>query len=126
MNDIAKLKAALNEWNTALDSGDIERLVATCDPDVIVCNEHYPTLIGLQAFRNKYAPRIQTFAFKSDVEIEEIKLFGDFAIMITHFDVKTTNKETGEQGGGAGRLVLGYRRDENGDWKMALDVDNND
>lgn len=32
-----------------------------------------------------------------------------------------TNKETGEQGGGAGRLIIGYRRDENGDWKMALD-----
>ena len=126
MNEIEKLKAALDEWNAALDSGDLERLVATCDPEVIVCNERRPTLIGIQAFRDKYAPRIEAFKFKSDVEIEEIKLFGDFAIMITHFDVKMTNKETGAQGGGVGRLVIGYRRDRNGDWKMALDIDNND
>lgn len=125
MNDIEKLKAALDEWNAALDSGDIERLVATCDPDLIICNEHSPTSMGLQALRDKYAPRLEALTFKSDVEINEIKIFGDFAIMVTHFDVKTTHKETGEQGGGAGRLVIGYRRDEEGDWKMALDVDNN-
>ncbi|MGR3274072.1 YybH family protein [Acaryochloris marina NIES-2412] len=125
MNDIEKLKATLDEWNAALDSGDIERLAATCDPDLIICNEHSPTSIGLQALRDKYAPRLEALTFKSDVEINEIKIFGDFAIMVTHFDVKTTHKETGEQGGGAGRLVIGYRRDDNGDWKMALDVDNN-
>ncbi len=126
MNDIEQLKAAFDEWNAALDSGDLERLVATCDPEVIVCNENRPTLIGTQAFRDKYAPRIEAFTFKSDGEINEIKLFGDFAVMVTHFDVKMTNKETGEQRGGGGRLVIGYRRNENGDWKMALDVDNND
>lgn len=125
MNDLEKLKAALDEWNAALDSGDIERLVATCDPDLIICNEHQPTSIGLQALRDKYAPRLKALTFKSDVDIDDIKIFGDFAIMVTHFDVKTTNKATGEQGGGAGRLVIGYRRDNNGDWKMALDVDNN-
>ena len=96
MNDIKQLKAALDEWNAALDSGDLERLVATCDPEIIVCNENRPTLIGLQAFRDKYAPRIEAFTFKSEVEINEIKLFGDFAFMVTHFDVKMTSKETGE------------------------------
>ena len=125
MSDIEKLKAALDEWNAALDNGDIERLVATCDPEVIICNEHQPTTVGVQALHDKYAPRMEAATFKSDVEINDIKIFGDFAVMITHYDVKTTNKETAEQGGGKGRLVIGYRRDANGDWKMALDVDNN-
>ena len=126
MSDIEKLKAALDEWNAALDQGDIERLVATCDSDVIICNEHQPTTIGLEALRNKYESRIESYQFQSKTEIHEIKIFGDFAILVTSFDVMTTHKITGEKGGGSGRLVLGYRRDLNGEWKVALDVDNND
>ncbi|ASJ71229.1 YybH family protein [Granulosicoccus antarcticus] len=126
MSDIEALKSALAAWIDALDGGDIDRLVATCDPGVIVCNENQPTSIGVELLREKYASRMDSFAFKSAVEIEEIRLFGDFAIMITHFDVQMTNKDTGQLGGGRGRLIIGYRKNEHGEWKMALDVDNND
>lgn len=125
MNDIEQLHAALDEWNAALDTGDIERLVATADPDIIICNERTPTTVGQKALRDKYAPRIDMFHFKSTVEIHETKVFGDFAIMVLTFDVKTTHKKSGEKGSGSGRLVLGYRRDADGNWKVALDVDNN-
>ena len=126
MNDIDKLKAALDEWNAALDSGDIDRLVATCDPDVIVCNENTPTTVGVSFIRDKYASRMKQFDFESKVDIKEIQLFGDFAVLVTHFDVKAVHKETKEVGGGKGRLVIGYRKDQHGEWKMALDVDNNE
>ena len=59
------------------------------------------------------------------MEVHETKLFGDFAVMVLTFNVKTIEKTSGTVGGGTGRLVLGYRRDQNGDWKIALDVDNN-
>lgn len=126
MSDIQKLNEALDEWNAALDGGDIDRLVATADPKIIICNERQPTTIGLQALRDKYAPRIAAFNFKSSVEVHETEFFGNFAIMVVTFDVHTTHKESGEQGGGSGRLILGYRKDENGNWKVALDADNND
>ncbi len=125
MSVTEELHAALDEWNAALDAGDIERLVATCHPDVIICNERQPSTVGVQALRDKYAPRMEAATFKSTVEVLEIKVFGDFAVMVTNFDVKVTDKATGQEGGGAGRLVIGYVRDENGAWKMALDVDNN-
>lgn len=125
MSDIQKLKVAFEKFSSALDAGDIDALAATCDPDVIICNEHQPTTLGVQALRDKYGPRMQAFTFKSTNEITEIKIFGDFAVIVANFDVQMTNKVTDEKGGGKGRVVIGYRRDENGDWKMALDVDNN-
>jgi len=125
VNDIQKLHATLDEWNAALDNGDIERLLATVDPDVIICNERQPTITGAQALRNKYAPRLAAYHFESKVIVHETKIFGDFAVMVLTFEVQTKDKKSGEQGGGKGRLVLGYRRDQQGDWKMALDVDNN-
>lgn len=126
MSDIEKLKGALEEWNAALDAGDLDRLAATADENVIICNEHQATTIGVQALRDKYGPRIEAFNFNSTVDVQETKLFGDFAVMVMRFDVKTTHKQTGATGGGSGRLILGYRRDEGGAWKLALDADNND
>lgn len=126
MSDIKDLHAAVDEWNAALASGDIERLAATCDPDVIICNENQPTTVGIQALRDKYGPRMEAATFESLVDVLDVKIFGDFAVLITNFNVKVTDKASGQQGGGSGRLVIGYRRDESGAWKMALDVDNND
>ncbi len=126
MSDIQQLHKALDDWNRALDTGDLEALVASCDPEVIICNERQPTTVGVQALRDKYGPRMQAATFKSTVEVLETRVFGDFAVLVSNFNVKVTDKKTGEVGGGAGRLVIGYRRDENGAWKMALDVDNND
>lgn len=125
MNDTQQLHAAIDEWNAALDSGDIKRLVATADPDIIICNEHQPTTIGLQALHDKYASRLSIFNFESSVQITDTRLFNDFALLVLHYQVKTTHKQTGQRGGGSGRLVLGYRRDQHGHWKLALDVDNN-
>lgn len=101
-------------------------MVATCDPDVVVCNQGQPTTVGLQAVRDKYGPRIEAATFRSGFDIQHIQLWDDFALMIGRFSVEVTNKETGQVSHGQGRLVLSYRRHPDGSWKLLLDVDNND
>lgn len=125
MSENEKIMASLNQWLDSLDNGDLEGMLNTCDPDVIVCNEHQPTSVGIQAIRNKYAPRIEAFTFASTFDMSHIKVCGDFAIVVGHFSVEMSDKKTGEKRGGKGRLVLNYRRHEDGTWKMLLDVDNN-
>jgi ketosteroid isomerase-like protein len=98
-----------------LDGGDIDRLVGTADPEIIICNENQPTTVGVKWLRDKYSPRVKAFNFESNVYVKEIKIFGDFAVMVINFDVKTTHKKSGEKGGGSDRLILGYRRDEHGE-----------
>ncbi|MEP2706839.1 MAG: DUF4440 domain-containing protein [Roseibium sp.] len=126
MSDIENVKTALGEWLKGLDSGDLERMVRTCDPDVVICNEYQPTTVGIQAVRGKYGPRIATNTFKSGYDIEHIKVYGDLAVLVGRFSVEATNKDSGEAGGGKGRLSLIYRRHPDGSWKLLLDVDNND
>lgn len=126
MSDIENVKTALNDWLEGLDSGDLERMTKTCHPDVVVCNEHQPTTIGIQAVRDKYGPRIDASTFVSGFDINHIKVYGDLAMVIGHFTVEVTNKNTGQKGGGEGRLALIYRRESDGSWKLLLDMDNND
>ncbi|MCY6383162.1 YybH family protein [Hoeflea prorocentri] len=125
MSDVEDIKHALNEWLEGLDSGDIERMIRTVDPDVVTCNEHQPTGYGIAAIREKYAPRIEASTFKSGFDLEHIQVFEGFAMIIGHFTVEVTDKTTGHEGGGQGRLLLVYRKHDDG-WKMLIDIDNND
>ncbi len=126
MSDVDEIKVLLDEWLNGLDSGDLERMVATCDPDVTICNEYQPTTIGIQAVRDKYAPRIAESTFKSGFEIEHLNVYDKFAVLIGRFSVVATHKLSGNKGGGQGRLALVYRKHDDGSWKMLLDIDNND
>lgn len=126
MSDIDDVMAVLNEWMVGLDGGDLERIVATCDPEVVICNQRQVTEHGLEAIRAKYGPIIEASHIKSEYDVEHIKVYGDYALLVGHFVNTVTDKKTGQKGGGEGRLVLSYRRHADGAWKMILDMDNND
>lgn len=38
MSDINNIKKVISTWNNGLGCGDIERMIATCDPKVITVN----------------------------------------------------------------------------------------
>lgn len=126
VSDIDKVNEALTDWLDGLDSGDLDRMVNTCDPDVVVCNEYQPTTVGIQAIREKYGPRIAAGTFKSGFKTDHLKIYGDLALLVGRFTVNVTDKATGKRGGGNGRLALVYRRHPDGSWKLLLDIDNND
>ncbi|MEM9670297.1 MAG: nuclear transport factor 2 family protein [Pseudomonadota bacterium] len=125
MTDIDEVKCALNEWLAGLDSGDLERMLATVDPEAVTCNEHQPTGHGIEAVREKYAPRIASSTFKSGFDLEHIKVYNGFALLVGHFTIEAIEKASGQKGGGHGRLLLVYRKHADG-WKMLVDIDNND
>ncbi len=125
MSEIDNVKHALNEWLDGLDSGDLERMVKTVDPDAVLCNQHQPTGYGIQAVREKYGPRIEAASFRSGFDIEHIKVYDGFAVIIGHFTVEATDKASRRKNAGQGRLLLVYRKHADG-WKMIVDIDNND
>ncbi len=125
MTEREEIQAAIGEWNNGLDSGDIERMVASCHPDVMTVNERQPVTIGTQAIRDKYNPRIAAEEITSGYDIEDLQVYGETAIVSGRFYGTMKMRDTGEVKKPEGRLVLGYKRDENGAWKMFLDIDNN-
>jgi len=121
----AEIEAAIAEWNDGLGSGDIERMVASCHPDVMTVNEGQPVTVGTQAIRDKYNPRIAAADITSGYDIEDLQFYGDTAIVSGRFYGTMTLRDTGAVRSPEGRLVLGYKRDGTGTWKMFLDIDNN-
>ncbi|WP_415400889.1 YybH family protein [Tateyamaria sp. SN3-11] len=120
-----EIQTAIDEWNNGLDSGDIERMVASCHPNVMTINERQPVTVGTQAIRDKYNPRIAAAEITSGYDIEELQDYGDTVIVSGRFYGTMKMRDSGEVKTPEGRLVLGYKRDEAGAWKMFLDLDNN-
>ncbi|WP_299153776.1 nuclear transport factor 2 family protein [uncultured Tateyamaria sp.] len=125
MTEREEIEAAIEEWNAGLDDGDIERMVASCHPDVMTANERQPVTVGTQAIRDKYNPRIAAAEITSGYDIEDLLFYGDTAIVSGRFYGTMKMRDTGEVKRPEGRLVLGYKRDATGAWKMFLDMDNN-
>ena len=125
MTVLEEIQAAIAEWNTGLDNGDIERMVASCHPDVMTVNERQPVTTGTQAIRDKYNPRIAAAEITSGYDIEDLQEYGDTVIVSGRFYGTMKMRDTGEVKTPEGRVVLGYKRDKTGAWKMFLDMDNN-
>lgn len=120
-----EIEEVINNWNNGLDNGDIEAMVATCHPDAMTVNERQPVTIGTQGIRDKYVPRIAAAEITSGYDIEELRFFGNVAVVSGRFYGTMKMRETNEVRSPEGRLVLVYQRDEAGAWKMILDIDNN-
>lgn len=125
MTQRREIQAAIDVWNNGLDNGDIEAMVSSCDPNCMTVNERQPVTVGLQAIRDKYNPRIAAAEITSGYDIEDLQFFGDVAIVSGRFYGTMKDRKTGGIRKPEGRLVLVYKRDETGGWKMILDIDNN-
>ncbi len=91
-----EIQTAINEWNNGLDNGDIERMVASCHPEVMTVNERQPVTTGTQAIRDKYNPRIAAAEITSGYDIEELQVYGDPAIVSGRFYGTMKMRDTGE------------------------------
>ena len=125
MNAREEIEAVINTWNDGLDHGDIDAMVSTCHASTMTVNEHLPVTIGTQAIRDKYLPRIKAAEISSGYDIEHLQVFDEVAIVTGRFYGTMKMRDTGEVRHPEGRLVLVYKKDDSGAWKMILDMDNN-
>ena len=116
--------AAVDRWMTCLDGGDIDGLVACCDPEIVVANDGLPTTTGLDTIRERYGPRIEQFSMASKFSAEHVAVYGDVAIVVGRWEVKATDKKSGAVNTAGGRLLLNYRKQRDGAWRIVADINN--
>ena len=125
MSDLDEVLAVVERWMSCMDAGDLDGMLACCDPEVVIANERQPTTVGVDPVRTKYADRLAKSDTKSTFDAEHSAVYDNFAIVIGHFQVDATDKMSGDARVAAGRLTMAFRKDRAGDWKLILDVDNN-
>lgn len=122
-NDEEEIRQLVATWMSATKSGDVKAVLELMADDVVFLVAGQPAMIGKSAFAR--AAKAQAshgppqFAGTSD--IEEIKVFGDWAFMRTKLTVTITPP------GGAGPITraghtLSILKKQSGKWLLARDA----
>ena len=122
-NDEREIRQLVATWIAATKSGDIKTVIQLMADDVVFLVAGQPPMIGKSAFAA--AAQAQSsqgpVQFDGTSEIQEIKIFGEWAFMWTRLTVTITPPGGGEPMTRAGH-TLSILKKENGKWLMARDA----
>jgi ketosteroid isomerase-like protein len=129
MDDLFAINAAKTEFRECFNLGDVPRVVAIADPDVVNFSDGQASEFGasgLEALKTRLNNLFERFTAKLSVIVIEIRLHGDVAYDYGWHDLTLTPKDGGEPIRRRHRYVDIWRRNKEGNWKLWMYIDNQD
>ncbi len=118
------LTATGESWIAYYKSGDLDGLMTLYVDDAIVALHGQPMLRGIDEIKTYFSNGIGQTNVEFDLEYEMVETHGDIAHAMAKYWLVSRSKETGEVVyQDAGRSLLIYKRDADGRWKIAVDID---
>jgi uncharacterized protein (TIGR02246 family) len=121
--DEQAIRAGVDEWLSAFQAGDLDRLMTLYLPDALVALHGQPALHGKEAIRAYFAPGMGKSDIDFRIEIDSIHVHGRTADLVSRYWFTAQPRAGGPAYRDAGRSVVLYRRDTDGRWKIRLDMD---
>jgi uncharacterized protein (TIGR02246 family) len=119
--DEQEIRQLINTWMSATKAGDTKTVLSLMSEDAIFLVTGQPPMIGRAAFAEaSKAQASQSFKFDGHSEIQEIKVFGDWAYMWTKLSVNVT-RPGAEPMTRAGHTLTILRK-EKGKWVLTRDA----
>jgi uncharacterized protein (TIGR02246 family) len=94
-NDEQAIRDLIADWQSAAETGDVERLRTMLAEDVIFLTPGQPPLYGRQTFLNAFQEGLKHYRIESQAEIKEIHVAADFAYCWTQLSVTVTPYQQG-------------------------------
>jgi len=121
--DEKAIRAGVDEWLSAFQAGDLDHLMTLYLPDALVALHGQPALHGKDAIRAYFAPGMGRSDIDFRIEIDSIHVHGRTADLVSRYWFTAKPRDGGPVYRDAGRSVVLYKRDEDGRWKIRLDMD---
>lgn len=129
MDDLFAINAAKTEFRECFNLGNVSRVLAIADPDLVSFSDGQPSEFGasgLEALNGRLTDLFERFTAKLSVIVIEIRLQGDVASDYGWHDLTLTPKGGGEPIHRRDRYVDIWRRNKEGKWKLWMYMDNRD
>jgi ketosteroid isomerase-like protein len=129
MDNWYAINAAKSEFREGFNLADTSRVLAIADPDLVNFSNGQPSEFGesgLNALKTRLANLFERFTAKLVVIVIEIRLEGDIAYDYGWHDLTLTPKDGGEPIRRRDRYVDIWRRNQEGNWKLWMYMDNQD
>ncbi len=105
----------------AINSNDIERILALMSDDVVFQVPGEPELIGKAAIQGWADGFFAAFEAHWDKTQHSLELSGNLAISRYSYTARYCSREDGSQLGEVGKGTCIYRRDPSGQWLLTID-----
>lgn len=129
MDDLYAINVAKSEFRECFNLGDVSRMLAIADPDLVNFSDGQPSEFGqsgLAALNTRLALLFERFAAKLAVIVIEIRLQRDIAYDYGWHELTLTPKDGGRPIHRRDRYVDVWRRNKEGQWKLWMYMDNRD
>ena len=129
MDDFYAINAAKTEFRDSFNLGDVARLLAIADPQLVSFSDGQPSEFGksgLDALEIRLKSLFERFKVSLVVVVNEIRIQGGFAYDYGVHDLTLTPREGGDLIRRRNRYVDIWRENIEGNWKLWMYMDNQD
>ena len=127
--DVAAIEALVEEWHAARETGDVAAMVALRTNDVVRMPPGAPTSRGKQAVEDFFRGLFEQFWVEGAWPVEgteEIVVADGWAFHLSEYMLKLIPKAGGEPSEMRGNIMVIFRQQSDGSWKIAREIWNQD
>ncbi|KIC49531.1 nuclear transport factor 2 family protein [Tateyamaria sp. ANG-S1] len=123
--ELEKVRANHDTWLAAFNAKDIDTLVTLYDPESVYANAEFPLMRGVDQIKPWYAQAFANIQSTLHYKEETAFLEGTMAILSGVYYFEPLSGDTTQDDDHlTGRVLLAYRRNAAGEWKLLFDMDN--
>jgi uncharacterized protein (TIGR02246 family) len=115
--DIEAIKKITDDFNAAINAGNIDKLVSLYTDDAVRIPPNKPALVGKEAIRSLFQEQLDQFTVQNEGVIVDLKVSGDLAFVRGSWTSINTPKTGGEPLKFNGNFVSIIQKQPDGSWK---------
>jgi len=124
--DVEAIKKITDDFNAAINAGDIDKLVSLYTDDAVRIPPNKPALIGKEAIRSMFQEQLDKFTVQNEGVIVDLKVSGDLAFVRGSWTSINTPKTGGEPLKENGSFVSVFQKQPEGSWKVICNIWSNE
>jgi uncharacterized protein (TIGR02246 family) len=117
-DDVKAIKKVGEEFFAGVNTGDLDRRMATMDPDIVIMPPDRPPVVGKEEIRRLSQNYAAAFEEKCSLVYDEVESLGQWGFA----RATVTGTRTSKSGGGVEKVSLKnlwiVRRQADGEWKF--------
>jgi len=122
--DIQAIKDMVAEYEVAVNTSDVDRIVQLYADDAVEIRPNEPAFIGKEAIRGRKEQSYEILSddFRENYEIKNVEVSGDLAFVHFMWSASVTLKASGEWINPKGNWIWILRKDPNVSWKAIYSI----
>jgi uncharacterized protein (TIGR02246 family) len=124
--DVEAIKKITDDFNAAINAGNIDKLVSLYTDDAVRIPPNKPALVGKEAIRSLFQEQLDQFTVQNEGVIVDLKVSGDLAFVRGSWTSINTPKTGGEPLKYNGSFVSVIQKQPEGSWKVICNIWSNE